>query len=77
MTNRRAKRMLNEADDWLLFTSKTKDDEYHASAFYNRAQAWEILLNLAVSDHYVRETLRNILHEADKYLADQQDSPEP
>lgn len=69
--------MLNEADDWLLFTSRTKDDQYFASAFHNDPHAWEILLNLAVSDYSVRETLRNILHEADKYLADQQDSSEP
>lgn len=69
--------MLNEADEWLLFTSKTKDDQYHASAFHSQAQAWEILLNLAVSDYSVRETLRNIVNEADKYLADEQDSSQP
>ena len=73
------KRMLNESDDFLVFTMKvTKTDEVilpsgvqnqtaSFGVFHKDNDSWEILLNLAVSDYHIRETLRNVLTTADAY----------
>ena len=89
MTLRKVKRMLNESDDFLVFTMKvTKTDEVilpsgvqnqtaSFGVFHKDTDSWEILLNLAVSDYHIRETLRNVLNAADTYRDQQaEDSPE-
>jgi len=78
MTLRKVKRMLNESDDFLVFTRKdTGADVANFGVFHNDHDSWEILLNLAVSDYHIRETLRNVLNAADTYRDEQaQDSPE-
>ena len=67
MTLRKVKRMLNESDDFLVFTMKQHGETADFGAFYQRTESWEILLNLAVSDYHIRETLRNVLTAADTY----------
>lgn len=76
MTNRKAKRILSEADDWVLITSKRKGDETSMMLTYNKEEAWEILLNLSIEKYHIRETLRNIIKFTDEYLEDKPDSPE-
>lgn len=76
MTNRKAKRLLSEADDWVLITSKRKGDETSMMLTYNKEEAWEILLNLSIEKYHIRETLRNIIKFTDEYLEDKPDSPE-
>jgi len=78
MTLRKVKRMLNESDDFLVFTRKdTGADVANFGVFHKDQDSWEILLNLAVSDYHIRETLRNVLNAADAYRDEQaQDSPE-
>jgi hypothetical protein len=78
MTIRKVKRLLNESDDWLVFTmKKVNEDEASMGAYYRNLESWEILLNLAVSDYHIRETLRNVLNAADTYRDEQaQDSSE-
>ena len=68
MTSRKAKRMLNESDDWILFTmKKTGQTQAELGAFYPSAESWELLLNIAINDYHVRETLRNNINAADAY----------
>lgn len=78
MTLRKVKRILNESDDFLVFTRKdTGGDIANFGVFHKDLESWEILLNLAVSDYHIRETLRNVLNAADTYRDEQaQDSPE-
>ena len=78
MTLRKVKRMLNESDDFLVFTRKdTGADVANFGVFHKDLESWEILLNLAVSDYHIRETLRNVLNAADTYRDQQaEDSPE-
>mgnify|MGYP005991285067 FL=1 len=70
--------MLNESDDFLVFTRKdTGADVANFGVFHKDTDSWEILLNLAVSDYHIRETLRNVLNAADTYRDQQaEDSPE-
>jgi hypothetical protein len=76
MTLRKVKRLLNESDDFLVFTMKKgSDDMASFGVYYQNAESWEILLNLAVSDYHIRETLRNVLNTADAYR-DQQTEDE-
>lgn len=68
MTLRKVKRMLNESDDFLVFTRKdTGGDVANFGVFHKDVESWEILLNLAVNDYHIRETLRNVLNAADQY----------
>lgn len=79
MTLRKVKRMLNESDDFLVFTMKvTKTDEVilpsgvqnqtaSFGVFHKDVESWEILLNLAINDYHIRETLRNVINAADQY----------
>ncbi len=76
MTNRKAKRILNESDDWVLFTSKKKGDYYEMVVSMNRDEAWEVLLQLAIDKYHIRETFRNIINITDEHLKDNQDSSE-
>lgn len=78
MTLRKVKRILNESDDFLVFTRKdTGADVANFGVFHKDQDSWEILLNLAVSDYHIRETLRNVINAADTYRDEQaQDSPE-
>lgn len=78
MTLRKVKRMLNESDDFLVFTRKdTGADVANFGVFHKDDESWEVLLSLAVSDYHIRETLRNVLNAADEYRAEQaEDSPE-
>lgn len=70
--------MLNESDDFLVFTRKdTGADVANFGVFHKDTDSWEILLNLAVSDYHIRETIRNVLNAADAYRDQQaQDEPE-
>lgn len=70
MSNRKAKRLLNESDNYLIFTEKNKGEEKHYTTFYENIEAWEVLLNIAVADRHIRETLRNIIKIADENIAD-------
>jgi hypothetical protein len=78
MTLRKVKRLLNESDDFLVFTRKdTGGDVANFGVFHKDLESWEILLNLAVQDYHIRETLRNVLTAADTYRdAQAEDSPE-
>lgn len=68
MTLRKVKRMLNESDDFLVFTrTDTGEDVANFGVFHKDTDSWEILLNLAVSDYHIRETLRNVITAADTY----------
>ena len=72
MTIRKVKRLLNESDDWLVFTmKKVNEDEASMGAYYRNLDSWEILLNLAVNDYHIRETLRNVIATADAYRDEQ------
>jgi hypothetical protein len=72
MTLRKVKRILNESDDFLVFTRKdTGGDVANFGVFHKDLDSWEILLNLAVSDYHIRETLRNVLNAADAYRDEQ------
>ena len=76
MTLRKVKRLLNESDDFLVFTRKdTGGDTANFGVFHKDLESWEILLNLAVQDYHIRETLRNVLNTADAYR-DQQTEDE-
>ena len=70
--------MLNESDDFLVFTRKdTGADVANFGVFHKDHDSWEILLNLAVSDYHIRESLRKVLNAADTYRDQQaEDSPE-
>ena len=72
MTLRKVKRMLNESDDFLVFTRKDKDAETaNFGVFHKDLESWEILLNLAVNDYHLLETLRNVVRTADAYRDEQ------
>jgi len=76
MTLRKVKRLLNESDDFLVFTMKKgQEDMASFGVYYQSLESWEILLNLAVQDYHIRETLRNVLNTADAYR-DQQTEDE-
>ena len=76
MTPRRAKRYINTSNDWILFATDNKGDEHNFRVIMSRNESWEILLNLAIQDYPIRETLRNILNTADEHLKDNQLDPE-
>lgn len=67
MTLRKVKRMLNESDDFLVFTMKSNGDTANFGVFHQAPESWEILLNLCVNDYHIRETLRNIITTADNF----------
>lgn len=72
MTLRKVKRMLNESDDFLVFTrTNTGEDVANFGVYHKDTESWEILLNLAVSDYHIRETLRNVINAADAYRDEQ------
>ena len=48
----------------------------HLPYLDEQEEAWEILLNLAINQYPVRETLRNILKAADDYIEDNPDTSE-
>lgn len=70
VTKRKAKRHLNESDDYLLFTVVHSGEGGNFGIYVQEDASWEILLNLAVHDYHIRETLRNIIRTADGYLED-------
>jgi len=76
MTPRRAKRYINTSNDWILFATDGKEDKHNFRVIMSRNESWEILLNLAISDYPIRETLRNILTTADEHLKDNPIDPE-
>tara|TARA_R110002012_G_scaffold197522_2_gene366076 strand:+ start:4227 stop:4457 length:231 start_codon:yes stop_codon:yes gene_type:complete len=76
MTPRRAKRYINTSNDWILFAKDGKGNDYNFRVIMSREEAWEIILNLAISDYPIRETLRNILNTADDYIKNQPNPPE-
>jgi len=68
MTPRRAKRYLNQANDWIVFADEIKpNSDHNYRVIMSREEAWEILLNLAVSEYPIRETLREIVRLADEH----------
>ena len=77
MTPRRAKRYLNQANDWIVFADEIKSNSDHNyRVIMSREEAWEILLNLAVSEYPIRETLREIVRLADEHQQENQQPPE-
>jgi|TARA_R110000751_G_scaffold9752_1_gene36007 hypothetical protein len=76
MTPRRAKRYINTSNDWILFATDGKEEKQNFRVIMSRNESWEILLNLAISDYPIRETLRNILTTADEHLKDNPINPE-
>ena len=76
MTHRKAKRMLQQSDDYLMFTGQERDDNYEMGCYFNNEAAWTILLNLCIDKYHIRETLRNLLNQCDDYLQNQSDSTE-
>ena len=76
MTSRKAKRYINQADEWVVFTSEKKEDNQHFKVLVSNDEAWEVLLNLAVNGYHLRETFRNIVKTADDYIKNQRDSGE-
>lgn len=77
MNNRKAKRMLNESDEFVLFTTRRRNDNDEFYLFMSSANAWEILLHLAIDEYHIRETFRNIVKTADEYLKDNGNQAEP
>jgi hypothetical protein len=69
MTHRKAKRMLQESDDYLMFTGQRRNGDYEMGCYFNNEAAWAILLNLAIDKYHIRETLRNLLKQCDDYLS--------
>ena len=76
MTPRRAKRYINTSNDWILFTTDSKADIHSFRVIMSRDEAWEVILNLAIEDYPIRETLRNILTTADEHIRDNPKLPE-
>tara|TARA_R110002050_G_scaffold39563_4_gene96773 strand:+ start:5473 stop:5709 length:237 start_codon:yes stop_codon:yes gene_type:complete len=76
MTPRRAKRYINTSNDWILFATDGTEEKHNFRVIMSRNESWEILLNLAISDYPIRETLRNILNTADEHLKDNPIDPE-
>ena len=76
MTPRRAKRNINTSKDWILFAEEIKGDTHNYRVLLSREEAWEILLNLAITDYPIRETLRNILDLTDEHLKNNPNTPE-
>jgi hypothetical protein len=76
MTHRKGKRLLQESDEYVLFTGKKRHENYEMGCYYNNEDAWQVLLNIAIDKYHIRETLRNIINTADEYLKDNQDSAE-
>ena len=54
MTSRKAKRYINQADEWVVFTSEKKGEDQHFKVLVSNTEAWEVLLNLAVNDYHLR-----------------------
>ena len=76
MTPRRAKRYINTSNNWILFATDNKADEHNFRVIMSRDESWEIILNLAIQDYPIRETLRNILTTADEYIKDNPEEDE-
>jgi len=67
MTPRRAKRYINQANDWIVFANEINANSEHTfRVIMSRDEAWEIILNLACNQYSVRETLREIVRLADE-----------
>jgi hypothetical protein len=62
--------MLNESDEFVLFTGRKRNDTEEFYLFLSSDSAWEILLHLAIDEYAIRETFRNIVKTADEYLKD-------
>jgi len=78
MTPRRAKRYINQANDWIVFANEiNKNSDHTFRVLLSSDEAWEILLNLAIAEYPIRETLRNILKAADEHLENNGDYGEP
>ena len=77
MTSRRAKRFINQSSDWIVFAEETKFEKTTFRCLQSGEEAWEILLNLCVTDYAIRETFRNILTLADEHLKNNGDHGEP
>ncbi len=68
MTPRRAKRYINQSSEWIVFAEETKNEKTTFRCLQSSDSAWEILLNLCVTDYAIRETFRNILTTADEHI---------
>lgn len=76
MTPRRTKRFINAADEFLVFTKENSGSKAVFRILPSTNDAWEILLNLSINDHFVRETLRNIISVTDEHIKNSGDSSE-
>jgi|TARA_R100000353_G_scaffold113957_2_gene81587 hypothetical protein len=77
MTPRRAKRYINQAKEWVVFTSEEKSGKHFFRTLISDNAAWEVLLNICVNDYHIRETFRNILNTADEFIENNRDNGEP
>ena len=78
MTPRRAKRYINQSNEWIVFADEiNKNSDHTYRIIISSEDAWEILLNLAINQYPVRETLRNIIKTADEYIENNRDYGEP
>ena len=73
MAHRKAKRYINQSDEFVVFTSERKGEQVTYRTIISSNESWELLLNLAVQEYPIRETLRNIVQTADEYLKNNQD----
>ena len=77
MTLRKAKRFINQADEWIVFTQEQKNDKIFFRTLISDERSWEVLLNVCVNDYHTREILRNILNTADEFIENNRDKGEP
>ena len=73
MTPRRTKRYINKSSDYVVFTAEENGDKLNFRVMASRDEAWEILLNLAITDYHIRETFRNIITTADEHIKNNKD----
>jgi hypothetical protein len=65
LTFRKAKRLLNQCDDWVLFTSKNNNDETaNLECATMTSTSWAILIDFATADENFYNALETILNTA-------------
>ena len=65
LTFRKAKRLLGQCDDWILFTSEnTGEDTANLQCATADSQSWTILIDLAANDENFYNALETIITTA-------------
>jgi len=66
LTFRKAKRLLGQCDDWVLFTAKNNGDETcNLECATMTSTSWALLIDFAVADDNFFQALQTILNTAD------------